>query len=133
MYELMEDFFDLNHDGEVDFLECAMEVDFFVETKIELEGEETELTELEIAGLDPEELEFMDANERREILEEAGLDPDVGFFPVGNFPQDQTGDAELRCKHREIFHLLTPCDRFYHFFSPVATFYKIWYDSVTVR
>ena len=34
------------------------------------------LTELEEAGLDPEELEFMDDDERREILEAVGLDPD---------------------------------------------------------
>ena len=26
-------------------------------------------------GLDPDELEFMDADERREALEDAGLDP----------------------------------------------------------
>ena len=29
-----------------------------------------------MSGLDPEELEFMDSDERREALEEAGLDPD---------------------------------------------------------
>ena len=28
------------------------------------------------AGLDVDELEYMDANERAEVLEEAGLDPD---------------------------------------------------------
>lgn len=80
MYELMEDFFDLNHDGEVDLMERSMEVDFLMETEIELDEDDTELTELEIAGLDPEELEFMDINERREILEEAGLDPDAFDF-----------------------------------------------------
>ena len=40
------------------------------------EDEDEELTELELAGIDPIELEYMDANERREVLEEAGLDPD---------------------------------------------------------
>ena len=39
-----------------------------------------ELTELELAGIDPEELEYMDDEERREILEEAGLDPDEYDF-----------------------------------------------------
>lgn len=37
-------------------------------------------TELELSGLDTDELEFMDADERREILEEAGLDPDEYDF-----------------------------------------------------
>ena len=32
--------------------------------------------ELEMAGLDRLELEFMDEDERREALEDAGLDPD---------------------------------------------------------
>ena len=32
--------------------------------------------ELEMAGLDRTELEFMDEDERREALEDAGLDPD---------------------------------------------------------
>ena len=29
-----------------------------------------------MSGLDPDELEFMDADERRAALENAGLDPD---------------------------------------------------------
>lgn len=37
-------------------------------------------TELEMSGLDPEELEFMDPEERRETLEDAGLDPDEYDF-----------------------------------------------------
>ena len=32
--------------------------------------------ELEMAGLDVDELEYMDEDERREALEDAGLDPD---------------------------------------------------------
>ncbi len=40
----------------------------------------TEVAELEdglsLAGLDATELEYMDADERREALEDAGLDPD---------------------------------------------------------
>ena len=38
--------------------------------------DDEDLTELEEAGLDSEELEFMDDDERREILEAVGLDPD---------------------------------------------------------
>ena len=37
-------------------------------------------TELEMSGLDPEELELMDPEERRETLEDAGLDPDEYDF-----------------------------------------------------
>lgn len=37
-------------------------------------------TELELSGLDPNELELMDADERREALEDAGLDPDEYDF-----------------------------------------------------
>ena len=37
-------------------------------------------TELELSGLDPDELEFMGADERREALEDAGLDPDEYDF-----------------------------------------------------
>ena len=32
--------------------------------------------ELSLAGLDAAELEYMDVDERREALEDAGLDPD---------------------------------------------------------
>ena len=39
-------------------------------------NDDYETSELEEAGLDPEELEFMSERERREVLEEAGLDPD---------------------------------------------------------
>lgn len=42
--------------------------------------EDEDLTELEEAGLDPKELEFMDDNERREVLEAAGLDSDEFDF-----------------------------------------------------
>lgn len=39
-------------------------------------NQDGEMTELELAGIDPEELEFMDGDERREVLEAAGLNPD---------------------------------------------------------
>lgn len=42
-----------------------------------MEEDEDKLTdELEMAGLDVDELEYMDEDERREALEDAGLDPD---------------------------------------------------------
>ena len=65
--------FDLNHDGNISLLESAMEFSFLNEL---LKDDSDVQTELELSGLDTDELEFMDADERREILEEAGLDPD---------------------------------------------------------
>ena len=54
--------FDFNRDGKLDGFERAADFCAF--------------NELELAGLDSEELEYMDEDERREVLEEAGLDPD---------------------------------------------------------
>ena len=68
--------FDLNRDGKLDAWERAMEYDFITSLNDDCEDEDEEFTELELAGIDPIELEYMDANERREVLEEAGLDPD---------------------------------------------------------
>ena len=65
--------FDLNHDGNISPLESAMEFTFLNEL---LKDDSDVQTELELSGLDPDELEFMDADERREVLEDAGLDPD---------------------------------------------------------
>lgn len=45
-------------------------------TKEEDDTYEEEDDELEMAGLDYDELSFMDEDERREALEDAGLDPD---------------------------------------------------------
>ena len=68
--------FDLNRDGKLDAWERAMEYDFITSLNDDCEDEDEELTELELAGIDPIELEYMDAEERREVLEDAGLDPD---------------------------------------------------------
>ena len=69
--------FDLNNDGNISLLESAMEFSFLNEL---LKDDSDVQTELELSGLDTDELEFMDADERREILEEAGLDPDEYDF-----------------------------------------------------
>ena len=69
------DMFDFNRDGELDILERAMELEF-----LETLEKEDEQTEVELAGVDAEELEFMDDDERRGILEEAGLGPDEYDF-----------------------------------------------------
>ena len=42
---------------------------------MEEESEKEDHDELYQAGIDPEELEYMSGDERREVLEEAGLDP----------------------------------------------------------
>ena len=74
--------FDLNRDGKLDSMERAME--FMVYNKVtekdydegDDDFEEDIEDELEMAGLDYEELLFMDEDERIEALEDAGLDPD---------------------------------------------------------
>lgn len=44
------------------------------------EEREEQMTELELSGLNAEALEFMYADERRELLIEAGLNPDEYDF-----------------------------------------------------
>lgn len=39
-----------------------------------MENQNNMKTELELSGLDPEELEFMDIEERKKVLRAAGLD-----------------------------------------------------------
>lgn len=64
--------FDFNHDGKLDGFEQA--ADFAVFASM-MEEEESK-TELAMSGLDIDDLEYMDPDERREVLEDAGLDPD---------------------------------------------------------
>ena len=74
--------FDLNRDGKLDSMERATE--FMVYNKVtkknyderDYDFEEDIEDELEMEGLDYDELLFMDEDERREALEDAGLDPD---------------------------------------------------------
>lgn len=68
--------FDFNHDGKMSALESAVEFMYLDDLMTVDEAK----TELELSGLDPEELEFMDAEERRETLRNAGLDPDEYDF-----------------------------------------------------
>lgn len=63
--------FDLNHDGKLDVFEQASEFALFSSIM-----EEEDRDELYAAGIDPEELEYMSGDERREVLENVGLDPD---------------------------------------------------------
>ena len=74
MSGLFGNMFDFNHDGKLDAFERAAEFDFLNNVMTEPDKEEHD--ELLQAGIDPEELEYMNADERREVLEDAGLDPD---------------------------------------------------------
>ena len=87
------DLFDFNGDGKTDAFEAEIELQMMASSREEairltgddtfytrsdsLEEDEDELAdELEMAGLDIDELADMDEDERREALKDAGLDPD---------------------------------------------------------
>ena len=63
--------FDLNKDGKLDLMEG-----FLKYQTIMGDDEESLEEELESVGLDKFDLELMDEDERREAIEDAGLDPD---------------------------------------------------------
>ena len=67
--------FDLNNDGKLDAFERAADFAAFQELTSNDEDAD-ELDEISAAGLDYDDLEFMDEDERNDLLEEAGLDPD---------------------------------------------------------
>lgn len=80
---IMRGLFDFNKDGKLSAFERAMEFQFLEDLeKNEYEDDDYDydeddgLSELELAGIDPEELEYMSVDARREILEEAGLSAD---------------------------------------------------------
>lgn len=83
MFGFLDNLFDFNHDGKLDTGERAMQM-YFMHEMFEPQNKQDDLdgevTDLELAGIDPEELEFMDEDERRELLEEAGLNPDEYDF-----------------------------------------------------
>ena len=68
---LFGDLFDFNHDGKMDAFEKAAEFGAFL-----LMIDSVKNDELTSAGLDPQEWSEMGYFERREALEDAGLDPD---------------------------------------------------------
>lgn len=65
------DLFDFNRDGRLDSFEKAAEFGAFMNMI-----SDSQKDEIAAAGLDANELELMDADERREALEDAGLVPD---------------------------------------------------------
>ena len=73
--------FDLGRDGKMSGAEWAFihDVVFGGDNGIASDSSDVDddiVDELDMAGLDRDELEFMDEDERREALEDAGLDPD---------------------------------------------------------
>lgn len=78
MNSLFGGMFDFDNNGEVDSIEHAAEFAFL--SNLLEDAQENNCTELELSGLDPEELGFMDSDKRRSVLEEAGLDPDEYDF-----------------------------------------------------
>ena len=67
--------FDFDGDGKLNAYEYSVMDDVGHEDTETSEVDELE-DELSLAGLDVTELEYMDEDERREALEDAGLDPD---------------------------------------------------------
>ena len=67
--------FDLNRDGRIDAAEWAFMDEMLNPTSMDEYDDEIE-DELDMAGLDYDDLSMMDEDERREALEDAGLDPD---------------------------------------------------------
>lgn len=77
--------FGFNNDGQLDSLEKAAQFQFadhmlHGEMKSDPFADDDETDVFADAGLDYEELEFMDPKERREVLEDAGLNPDEFDF-----------------------------------------------------
>ena len=68
---LFGDLFDFNNDGKLDSFEKATEFGAFMNMVDSCQKEE-----LILSGLDIDELDLMDSNERRKALEDAGLNPD---------------------------------------------------------
>ena len=77
--------FDLNGDGKTDMLETFVGMQMIAGSRqesIDITGDDIfylgtdEIEKLEEDGLDYDELEMMDEDERREALEDAGLDLD---------------------------------------------------------
>lgn len=73
----MVDSFDFDRDGLLDNAEAMFAMNTFgVMAEARSSAEENSLYELAAAGVDVSTFDFMDSDERREAIEDAGLDPD---------------------------------------------------------
>lgn len=74
--------FDFNRDGKLDNWERAAQFQF-MDKMLSEDSSSSDYDDSDVfgdAGLDYDELEMMDPEERREALEDAGLDPDEYDF-----------------------------------------------------
>ena len=76
-----DSFFDRNGDGVLDPIEQGFQLDFLErqmkEDDLSAEiDDDLDLDDRDLNDLDLDDLEFMDEDERRDALEEAGYDPD---------------------------------------------------------
>lgn len=71
--------FDWNDDGKLDSFEQANQFEFeqrmLEKDSVDDDEDDDDDLDLDLAGLDRFDLEMMDEDERREALEDAGLDP----------------------------------------------------------
>ncbi len=74
----LDEMFDMNRDGVLDMNEQGFELEFLEEDDSDDDDDyDDEIDDaLDSIGYTRDDLEFMDDDERAEILEEAGLDPD---------------------------------------------------------
>lgn len=80
MHDDFESWLDLNGDGEVDLMEQEFAFEVFSSCTSDSSDEENDEDDadelLASVGLDRYDLEAMEEEERREALEDAGIDPD---------------------------------------------------------
>lgn len=84
--DIFKEMFDFNHDGKMDDFEKSAAFATFMSMleeenknkikKSDIYSSDGESEDIEAEGLDYDELSFMDEDERNEILEDCGLDPD---------------------------------------------------------
>ena len=72
----MSDWMDFNDDGIIDDYEMMTVDDMFYGDRDDDDKDDDFEFDSMMAGLDVDELEFMDPDERAEVLEKAGLNPD---------------------------------------------------------
>lgn len=76
MSSFMDKLFDFDGDGELDMRERRVRMGILSEVFSDESDDDEFDDNLDVARLDRDDLEFMDDEERREFLEEAGLNPD---------------------------------------------------------